>query len=336
MIHPWSAYSAWRLDGTGTQDLEGGILSVESVGIPRSLLFHRYGVLWTTFFESLGCRTVVSQPTNRATLTRGAALAVDEACLPLKIHLGHVDALRSRVDHVFVPRFVAPRRDEEACTKLMALTDVIENAMPGTPVIGYTVDARRGLYATPGLLGVGWRLRPNPAALLVAYVRAHSAQRRHEAERVGRQASRFAGANDRPRVLVVGHSYNLEDALIGEPLLKYLTKLGAEVFVSEDADRRRTTRLSARLSKDIYWTYEKELLGAIERHRGDVDGIVFLVAFPCGPNSLVAELVQRKVRDVPLLTLVLDELQGETGLRTRLESFVDILAMKRRARRASA
>jgi predicted nucleotide-binding protein (sugar kinase/HSP70/actin superfamily) len=37
----------------------------------------------------------------------------------------------------------------------------------------------------------------------------------------------------------------------------------------------------------------------------------------------------RKIKGVPIVTLVIDEHSGETGLRTRLESFVDILRMRR-------
>jgi predicted nucleotide-binding protein (sugar kinase/HSP70/actin superfamily) len=43
----------------------------------------------------------------------------------------------------------------------------------------------------------------------------------------------------------------------------------------------------------------------------------------------MAELCQRRIEGVPIVTLVLDELQGEAGLRTRLESFVDIIRAKR-------
>jgi predicted nucleotide-binding protein (sugar kinase/HSP70/actin superfamily) len=58
---------------------------------------------------------------------------------------------------------------------------------------------------------------------------------------------------------------------------------------------------------------------------------VFIVTFPCGPDSLVAELCQRRIEGIPIVTLVIDELDAESGLRTRLESFVDIIDAKRRA-----
>mgnify|MGYP002573515071 FL=1 len=34
------------------------------IGMPRALLHYRYGTLWTTFFEALGCDVVLSAPTD--------------------------------------------------------------------------------------------------------------------------------------------------------------------------------------------------------------------------------------------------------------------------------
>jgi predicted nucleotide-binding protein (sugar kinase/HSP70/actin superfamily) len=40
-------------------------------------------------------------------------------------------------------------------------------------------------------------------------------------------------------------------------------------------------------------------------------------------------MCERRVKDVPIITMIIDELQGEAGMKTRLESFVDILRMKK-------
>ena len=55
-----------------------------------------------------------------------------------------------------------------------------------------------------------------------------------------------------------------------------------------------------------------------------IDGILFLTTFPCGIDSLVTELVLRKI-DKPYLNLVIDDLDSMSGIETRLESFVDII-----------
>ena len=49
---------------------------------------------------------------------------------------------------------------------------------------------------------------------------------------------------------------------------------------------------------------------------------------PCGPDSMVNELIARRVKRVPMLNLVLDSQSGTAGIETRLESFIDIIRFK--------
>lgn len=39
---------------------------IHVIGIPRALLQYRYGVLWQTFFETLGKTVVISDETDKA------------------------------------------------------------------------------------------------------------------------------------------------------------------------------------------------------------------------------------------------------------------------------
>jgi len=64
------------------------------------------------------------------------------------------------------------------------------------------------------------------------------------------------------------------------------------------------------------------------------DGIIQLAPFTCIPE-IVAKGILTKVKrdlDIPLLTLFLDEQTGRTGIKTRLEAFVDLLYNKRQYR----
>lgn len=71
----------------------------------------------------------------------------------------------------------------------------------------------------------------------------------------------------------------------------------------------------------------KESIGSIILSNPNIDGVIFLSSFPCGPDSLVNELAIRKI-DIPAINLVVDDLSSESGIVTRLESFVDILEAK--------
>ncbi len=68
--------------------------------------------------------------------------------------------------------------------------------------------------------------------------------------------------------------------------------------------------------------------------RQGYDGIIQLAPFSCIPE-IVAKGILTKVKkelDIPLLTLFIDEQTGKTGIKTRLEAFVDLLYSKRQLR----
>ena len=53
-------------------------------------------------------------------------------------------------------------------------------------------------------------------------------------------------------------------------------------------------------------------------------------AFPCGPDSMTNDAIARCVQGKPMLSLTLDAQSGTAGLETRIESFVDILAYRKK------
>ena len=311
------------------------------IGIPRSLLYHRNRALWETFFGALGHELVVSPVTNRATVDRGCSLAVDETCLAVKLHLGHVAWLKGRCDAVLVPRYVSTHKGEKECVKLWGIYDITRNSLPDVPLLIYNVDAigetmdatteRRALYDLARSLG------HSKTESTLAVSKALLAQLAEERRNIASQRSIVSSErSEKPRILVSGHPYNLFDEQTGKPIITMLEEQGAEVIVSEYVSERSAARRAKRWSPHLYWTNNLRILGAVEEYRNKVDGMVFLIAFPCGPDSLATELAIRTVKEVPVVSIILDEHTGEGGLRTRMESFVDIIRMNRKQRLAAA
>jgi predicted nucleotide-binding protein (sugar kinase/HSP70/actin superfamily) len=308
------------------------------VGIPKGLLYSRYGAAWESLLTSLGHEVVLSPPSNRAIVDSGCKLAVDETCLSVKVYLGQVAWLAKRADKVLVPRFVSVHRKERECVKLWGIHDIARNSLPDADIIGYSVDAygltHKRVRPTRGLYDFAISLGASPLKAATATAKALLAQAavRREERREHRRS--LAENPDGPRVLVVGHGYNLHDDMIGSPIVKTLRELGCQVRDSEAAPERIARRLARKASPGLQWTNNLQLLGSVHHWYKEVDGIVFIVTFPCGPDSLVTELAVRTIPGVPMITLVLDEHSGEGGLRTRLESFVDIVSMQRAAKRS--
>jgi len=312
------------------------------IGVPRALSFFRFHPAWEAFFRHLGAEIVVSPPTNRATLEAGLPYAVPETCLPLKLFYGHIRALVGQVDALLVPSIHRLAPGSTNCAKLIGLPDLLRATMDDLPLlIAPDIDLSEGARALWMLvLEAGARFTYNPLTLREAALAAWAAYLR---ARAGMLEGRLTPADfDRPgavtsppppgglTVAVVGHPYNVHDPFVNHNLLARLARLGVNVLTPE--------RLGPWPSAD-YWTFEYELVGAtrLALERGDVDGLIAVAAFGCGPDGVMLEEVQRLAReaDLPVMVLTLDEHSGEAGLVTRIEAFVDMLHWRRQRGRRS-
>lgn len=62
------------------------------------------------------------------------------------------------------------------------------------------------------------------------------------------------------------------------------------------------------------------------------DGVIHIYPFTCMPEIIAQSTfceIQRKY-DIPIMTLIIDEMTGETGYLTRIEAFIDMLERKRK------
>ena len=300
------------------------------IGIPRALLYFRYIDLWKTFFEELGYEIFISPQTNKSILQDGVNNSIDESCLSAKIYMGHVHYLIDKVDYILAPRIVSYGKNEVVCTKFNAMYDIVHNTYRGIKLLDYNVDVLENKSEFIAYLRMGKVLGSNYISSLRAYLKGKKIQELAEAEK-GKEQDKLL-STDKLKLLIVSHAYNIYDGLIGKPIIKYLESLEVIPIYADRASKALTSQKSELISNTLYWTYNKELLGAIEYYKDRVDGIIFITTFPCGPDSLVNELCIRKIKTIPITNIVLDELQGETGLQTRIESFVDILSEKKKRR----
>lgn len=300
-----------------------------TIGIPRALLYYRYGTLWKTFFEALDCQVIVSGPTTKQMMDRGSMLAIDEACLSSKIFLGHVDALVGKCDYIFVPRISNFGRNSILCTKFEALHDIVTNTFRGRgiKVLGCNIDIKNGHSEMSEFFYIGKKLGKKKQRVLFAYMAAKQAERAEKSEAVYKQNLLL----DKPgeRILLVGHSYNLHDPFMGRPVVDYLESMGITLIYADVADSKKAIDKSLEISDTLPWLYNQELLGGLGLYKDKVDGIILISAFPCGPDSLVNEIILRRVKHKPVLTLMLDSQQGNAGIETRLESFIDIIRFQK-------
>ncbi|MGE5552640.1 MAG: acyl-CoA dehydratase activase-related protein [Betaproteobacteria bacterium] len=333
------------------------------VGVPQGLYFWLHAPLWVTFLRDLGVEPVISRATTRATLDAGIRLAVEEACLPVKVFFGHCAELAVGTEALFVPRVVSVEPRAYICPKFMGLPDMVRHSLGRqVAVLSPVVDLRKGGTGWPGAarevaraLGIG-RHRAEEALAHGLQVQRRAEQRceggEHlpavlaelgllppDAERArdSLAADRSTGTADSRRLGVLGHSYNIYDRQVSLDLIRRLEKAGWSVQTVETVPAARCEEEARQLSKELFWTLGRRQYGAAAHLSGPggVAGLIYLGSFGCGPDSLVGELVAQLMerRGVPFLRLTMDEHTGEAGAWTRVEAFLDMIERREGKRR---
>ncbi len=299
------------------------------IGLPRALLYERYKVLWKSFFKNLGMKTITSRPTNKAMLRTGTERAIDETCLSTKIYMGHIASLIGKCDYILVPRISNFGLHRNMCTKFESLYDLVCNVFRDTSqkFISYNVDVLAKIDEETAFADLGELLGADRKNAIASYRMAKKTDNEMWRQKVAHEEGLYKKSGI--KVLLSGHSYVIQDEYIGKPVKEYLKQMGVTAIRADVTDRKEAVRQSAKVSPTIKWETNRELLGSIAMHRDQVDGIILLSAFPCGPDSMVNEMIIRKFTDIPILNIVLDNQDGTAGLETRIESFTDILKLKR-------
>jgi predicted nucleotide-binding protein (sugar kinase/HSP70/actin superfamily) len=298
------------------------------IGIPRALLYYQYYLMWKTFFEELGAEVVVSPATTQAML---------------------------ECDQIFIPAIRSVQSNVYNCSKFLGLPDMTRAVIPeAPPILEIEIDINQGkrkLYQA--IYKLGRDLTWNPFKVRQASLAAWQAYRNYR-EVMSSQGltppeaiERITGTSEaetrlpteqltstRATIALIGHPYLIYDEYTNHRLIHRLEQANIKVLTPEMLTTEELEAAIARLVGKAYWTYEEEVVGAGGHYlQNGADGVIGIMAFGCGPDSLMMDMVRRRatrLRDTPFMNLTLEEHTAEAGLVTRLEAFLDMLYRRKR------
>jgi predicted nucleotide-binding protein (sugar kinase/HSP70/actin superfamily) len=316
------------------------------IGIPKALMYYRFFPFWRTFFEELGWGVKVSDGVGKT----GKIIYFEDSCLPMKLLVTHAVSLKDQVDFLFVPRLVSLHRTFIMCPKFRGAPDILRLAGEGhLPIIDETIDLRTGRNALlQSFLRIGEKLGASNRESKRAFDKGEQSYAKFKKEwndRINRLPVKDLFQLDIPtpsqekrstlRVAFIGHPYNLFDPDINKHVLTLAKQLGIEILTPDHFSEKEIDRELSDLSKEIYWSSGREIVGALFHFlKGGVDGVVFLTSFKCGVDALLQEFIKRSLKirkesTIPFLVLSFDEHTGREGLVTRLEAFKDIIESRK-------
>lgn len=302
------------------------------VGIPRALMYFWYGTAWESFVRACGHTPVTSSPTGKRQMELGVRSAQDEVCLPVKVFLGHIRELveYEKVDAVWIPHLIQVESGCYICPKFMGLPDMVRTMLPK----GFPLWIWQNNH-----IHHAWSMGSVPSELQKTVSRRTIESALKEAQLSFDEHWRMLAAlNGKDRnqgdyaVGLIAHPYCLYDDGLNLGLRLRLRDVGVRLLMPEAVPENYLNAPMAGLNKPLFWTLGRRALGAALYYADQgVNGVVHLSAFACGPESIVGEIIERRLheRGITLLQMNLDEHTGEAGMATRLEAFLDMLARRK-------
>lgn len=292
-----------------------------TIGIPRSLFYYRYQTLIRTFFNELDIDYIISDPSNKKILEDGKKFAPEEACISLKLFLGHIKNLEGKCDYILVPRLESVKKDEKICTNFYLLYDLANNLFDYN-FIDMNINETKNITLKNAFIELGMLLGFSYNKVNTSFKHALEKEKKVKSNNLLKQTNILN--NNNKKVLIAGHKYNIYDEYLAKPLTNILKKEKIDIVYSDIYDDKALEK-DINGFEDVYFTFNKEIIGAINKYKDHVDGIILLSSFPCGPDSITNELIIRKTKNIPILNIIIDEEDSDAGLTTRLESFIDII-----------
>lgn len=308
-----------------TENIEG----IE-IGIPRSLITYELFPFFYEFLKHLGFKPILSEPTTRKTIERGAELAIADTCLPVKIALGQIQSLISKkITKLFIPSVITmPLQDEifarsYVCPYVQS-TPYITRAIFGEDVEVYSpyLHFDRGTAGVEeSLIEFGKKFGKSKREIRRAITNAHAywINVQQQIRELGKRT--LEGVKDIAFV-VCSRPYNGYDLGMNLNLPKKLRDLGVLAIPIDFLD------LDYKAIKDdfhnMYWHYGQRILSAAQMLSKD-DRLfpVYLSNFACGPDSFLTKFFKEKLGGKPFLLMEIDEHSGDAGFITRSEAFYD-------------
>lgn len=146
------------------------------------------------------------------------------------------------------------------------------------------------------------------------------------------------------KIAIIGEIYTILEPFVNLEIERKLGHLGVEVEKSWTPSRWAEFKIFSKLTgerkeeelmkeaspylKSMVGGHGRETIGdAVTYAKKGYDGLIQILPLSCMPEIVAQSILKTVGKDenIPILTLVIDEMTGEAGFLTRLEAFVDVL-----------
>ncbi|MCL2357193.1 MAG: acyl-CoA dehydratase activase [Defluviitaleaceae bacterium] len=306
----------------------------KKIGLPLVMNMYETIPFWSTFFSSLGCDVILSEPSTRELYMKGQhTISSDTICYPAKLGHGHVESLIEKgVDAIFYP------------CQTYNIDEGISDNCYNCPVVAYYPEViAANIPANICKLHIGFRDKKKFTSRIFAELKpllpglrrgeiklatqrafeAYDAYSRHVAE-YGEHALAYAKTHNLPVIVLACRPYHI-DPEINHGIDKLLVSMGF-VVVTEDAVAHLVTKQNLGVLNQ--WTYHARLYNAAKFvTKNENTELVQLVSFGCGIDAITTDEVSAILRNSGKLytQIKIDEIKNLAAAKIRLRSLQAVM-----------
>jgi predicted CoA-substrate-specific enzyme activase len=311
------------------------LLQGARIGIPRCMYYYDHHPFWRTFFNKIGCRVIVSDPTNRKLVEDGIETAVAEPCFPIQVAHGHVRSLMGKdADFIFVPNVINSWTDApETASYLCPWGQTLPFVLAGAPALSEirkrilmpTIHFQEGIRQVKReLVGMATSLGASPRRSDIAVEAAFEEQRKFSGRlmQAGAEALRELNQRGRMGIVMLARPYTLYDRYCNLDLpLRIRDIYGVNIIPMDFLDVDSVDIKS--LHPNMFWNYGRKILQASKIVQENANlHLIYLTNFKCGPDSFIGHFVEH-ISNKPFLTLQFDGHSNDAGAITRCEAYLE-------------
>jgi len=307
------------------------------IGIPQSMFYHELLPLFYTFFKMLGFKVVLSDKTHKRIIHMGVESVVSETCFPIKVAHGHIlNLIEKGIPKIFFPSIIEMKKihpevtRSQVCPYVQALPYTLKSAFDFERLEVELISPI--LYFAEGeeqvkneLLKVGKRLGKNSSVIKQSLEAAFDAQNQFYSsiKKRGREILHQL-KESQIAMVIVSRPYNGCDTGINLNLPRKIADLGILAIPMDYLPLEESGLVSD--WQEMYWKYGQRILATTHFLKSHPSlHAIYLTNFGCGPDSFISHFFKEKMKEIPYLTIEIDEHSSDVGIITRLEAYLDSL-----------
>ena len=290
------------------------------IGIPRALLYYRYGMLWKTFLEALGCKVMISPETNEEILKLGITNTSRNSCISSKIFIGHVIYLAPLCDYILTPKICNYGKNEKVCPIINKNYKKIKEYIPKDKILTYEIEHTKYRYEIIGLIKIGLKFTKNIIKILNSYLYAKSKEKEYNLSKNNENINKLS--QNKKKILIVSQFYNIQEKILGKKIEEYLLSEKIAPILSNNIDYKTAIFFSEYFEDNVDWKYSKEMIGALYFYKYRVDGIIFISDENCKIDNYINKELMLKNKEIPILNIIIGENINELLIKQELKEFI--------------